>query len=47
MKKGKEYTVLDYDIDDYLEGVVITFKVIRFQIWNSWRLWFLGRRRRK
>lgn len=27
MKKGKEYTVLDYDIDDYLEGVVITFKV--------------------
>lgn len=27
MKEGKEYTVLDYDIDDYLEGVVITFKV--------------------
>ena len=27
MKKKKEYTVLDYDIDDYLEGVVITFKV--------------------
>lgn len=27
MKKGKEYTVLDYNIDDYLEGVVITFKV--------------------